>query len=205
MIDIDTILPQVLRYVPMVPDIVAYSAINEAARKLCEVTKEWTHSTSVAVTAAPEQDVPMPTGSAILEIQHARLDETTLDPRIKSYLDAKYPDWQESTEENAPRYITSTTPDTVTLYPLAAGTLKVRLILKPSLNALELPDFCADYGATLGRGAAGSLLVMPNRDFANPQLGMAHIAWFDAEMNRLQVKRARTQLGAPVRTKPRFF
>ncbi|MEG3807310.1 hypothetical protein DBT53_005940 [Aerococcus mictus] len=102
--------------------------------------------------------------------------------------------------------MTQSAPNTVTLFPKASGSLSLRLILLPSQDATTLPDFLVDqYAREIGWGAAGEILTTPNAEFANPQLGLDFRSRFEDRLNSLQVRAAKGQHGAPLRTRGRYM
>jgi len=204
--DIDSFLPDLLTLVPNCPDILAYRWLREAAGDVCTRTKGWRERDSFTISAADNVGVCTIGDASIVEIQNARLDETELEPKIPEWLDEKHPDWQDDENEGTAQYITQTAADTVSIYPRAGGTLKVRLVLKPSRSAMRLPDFLWEHHSMLvAKGAAAYLLIQPKTDFENPQLGAAYRADFTSALEGIVRKTRRGQQAAPVRTIARFF
>ena len=204
--DIDDFLPSVLTLVPDCPDPLAFRFLREAGGELCEATKSWTETDTLTVTSTLGHAVTTIADAHIVEIRNARLDGRPLEPKPVAWLDEHFPDWQDGAVTGGARFVTQTAPDTVSIVPPTGGTLKVRLVLKPSPEALELPDFLFDHHQQmLARGAAGYLLTLPRTGFENPQLGSAYLNAFKSDLSRVGRKALRTQTGAPVRTKPRWF
>ncbi len=205
MIDIDDFLPEALRWAPNTSDPVAYRAIINAAREVCERGRIWREPDQMTITAPACQSVCTIPDADIVFIEAALLDGRELKPVTVTWLNKTYPRWNlESEEVNSARYITQIEPNTLTIYPLASGTLSLQLVLKPSRSALNLPRFLLDeYYELIGRGAAASILTDPNSP--NPQLGLAHQQWFSTELDRFAYKAARGQQRAPLRTRGAYF
>jgi len=62
-----------------------------------------------------------------------------------------------------------------------------------------------NYRTEIARGAAGRILTSPHSDIANPSLGISLLAEFHERLDTLSLKALKTQLGAPLRTKPSYF
>lgn len=201
MLDIDDFLPEVLRYAPNASDLVAQRHLRAAARQICERLKIWRDNDRFPITAPDMEGVCTFRDAAIETIEAAFLDGQPLQPTTVAWLDGQYPTWSINADQSGmAKYITQLEPNTVTVFPRASGTMNVRLVLKPARDALSLPAFLLDdYSEELGRGAASRILTDPNSE--NPQLGLDLRQWFDARLDRLAVKAAKGQQGAPLRTK----
>lgn len=204
--DLDELLPQVMPLAPSCPEVIALRYLREAARQYCQVMPVWRDTDSFTITAEQYEQLSSLPDVEIVKIETAHLDETKLEPVAVGDLDQKHPNWFNSTDEGSARYVTQIGPDSVSLYPRAAGTLTMRLVLKPSLQARTVPEVLVTrYADIIGRGAAGNILLLPNTEFANPALGSAHLAFFNSKINVGAQLRARSgQQRAPLRTKARF-
>lgn len=203
--DIDLMLPRVLRYAPACPEVLALAHLRDAAREFCSRTRLWRLSDSFALPEAGEDLLCAPQGSIILEIAAARIDGRPLDPVTVLWLDANHFGWRDEADTSGAKYITQTEPDSVRVVPAQSGTLALELILAPTDDAEQLPDFMIDQHArVLANGAIGEVLNTPS-DFANPQLGAAFVERFDADLSRLSITARKGQQNAPLRTRSAFF
>lgn len=205
--DIDELLPQVLPYAPRCPEPTAIRFLREAAREVCKVSLLWRESDSFPVAAPDCEGVCTISDAAIERIESAFLDDRQLDPVTLPYLDSIEPGWRNAEDAGTPAdFITQLGPNTVTIYPRATGTLKIGLVLVPSMTALMLPDFLLDqYGIEIGKGAAGRVLALPNPDnpeMVNPSLASALLGEFSAFLDRLRTGASRGQQHARRRTRP---
>lgn len=205
--DIDDFLPQVMVYAPNCSDVIAYRYIREAAREFCRRTKAWRESDTVTVSTPSDEAVSTISDAEIMLIQRAELGGVRLEPQTVAWLDENRPGWETHTDEASPRYITQVRPNMVSIYPRAAGTLTMRLVLKPSLTALTLPSFLLDqWGTEIGKGAAGRILQLGTDDGGgNPAFGQALLAEFDSALGTEAIRTARGQQGARLRTKGSYF
>lgn len=203
--DIDDLLPEVLIYAPKVPHIVAFRFIREIAKEFCQRTRLWRAQDEFEVTAPESEGITTISDANIFEVEWAELEDIALEPVKPSWLDQNVPLWQTLENETA-KYVTQLSPNTLTVVPKATGTLKLRLVLEPSRKAMTLPDFMVEqHGTLIGRGAAARIMLTPDQDYTNPNLGAAMNAEFKADLDRLAVKAVKGQQRAPLRTKGSFF
>lgn len=205
--DLDELLPQVMPLAPSCPEPVALRYLREAARQYCAAMSVWRDTDSFTVSAPEFEQLCTIPDAEIVKIETAHLGDAKLEPVALADLDARHPNWYIDESEGPARYITQIGPDSVSLYPRATGTLKLRLVLKPSLQATMVPDVLVTrFAEIIGRGAAGNILLVPNTEYTNPSLGAAHLAYFNSKINTGARFRAQAgQQRAPQRTKPRFF
>lgn len=207
MVDIDEVLPDVLVQAPSCPQPFAIRQIRDAAREFCEQTRIWKETDEITVTTPESEGVISPTDAAIVAVEEAWLDGSHLEAKTVAWLDENVPNWHAFEEDSgSPRYVTQLAPNTVTIVPKATGTLRVRLILKPSRSADTLPEFLIDqYCRQIGEGAAGRVLVTQGREFTNPQLGAALLDKFAGEISAAQIKVAKGQTGGRLRTRGQYL
>jgi hypothetical protein len=205
MIDIDDFLPEALRWAPNTSDPVAYRAIINAAREVCERGRIWREPDQMTVTAPACQSVCTIADADIVSIEAAFLDDRQLEPVTVPWLNKNHPRWNlEGNAASSAQYVTQIEPNTLTIYPQVSGQLTLQLVLKPSRNALNLPRFLlSEYFELIGRGAASAILTDPNSP--NPNLGQAHRQWFEKELDNFATKAARGQQRARLRTRGAYF
>lgn len=203
--DIDTLLPRVLRYAPACPEVLALSHLRDAGKEFCRRTRLWRMADAFTIPDTGEDILCAPQGSYILEIAGSRLDGRDLEPVTALFLDAHYFGWRDDISASGARWVTQTEPDSVRVVPPQGGTLKLELILAPTDDADQFPDFMVDqYAQAIANGAIGEILSTPS-DFANPQLGGAFVQRFNADLDRLSVSARKGQQNAPMRARAQFF
>jgi hypothetical protein len=209
---IDRFLPDVRVYAPACSDFMAFRFIRDAARELCARTRIWKEWDSFTVNDPTDEILTTIVDAEIIDIEAARLDDHDLEPVTPAILDEKHPGWSTDTAEGTGRYITQLIPNRVALYPRATGSLRVRLVLKPSLQSTSFPDFLYFSHANLiGKGAAGKALQVPETAYTNPQAAAALLAQFEqgdtghGGVAGLVQTASRGQQRAPRRTKPQWF
>ncbi len=206
MVDIDEFLPELLVLAPKCPEPLAFRYLRDAAVELCERTRVWTETDQVSITAPRCEYICVSQDAQLVGWKNARLDGRVLDTIRLDELDDIMPDWQDQDADiAAARWITQSAPNTLSIVPRQTGTLKLRLILKPSRRALSFPEFLLDHHATaIAKGAAARVLTTPS-EFANPELGSAYHSDFKATLDSLALKEAKGQQGARLRTKGSYF
>jgi hypothetical protein len=203
---IDELLPQILPFAPSAPEPIALRYIIEACRELCHSARLWRVWHDVQVVVPEAQPIITVPDAEIVEIQAARLNNHDLQAVTVGWLDESHPGWDREAAPGSARFITQTNPRLMSFWPREKGTAQIRLVLQPSLNAQTLPDVLVGlHATTVGRGAAGMMLMLPTASFANPNLGAALISEFRSKLASLKVEHTKGQPGARLRTKGAFF
>lgn len=203
---LDLFLPKVHQFAPGVGDPVAYEWIREAAITFCERTRSWRSSDAYNVTGVYPGDVRAPAGSVIHEIEMVTFDDQELLAKTPDELDLLTPGWRTGAARGYPMYFTQLDPNTIAVSPLAGGRVGAWLVLKPSADAIAVPDFIADqYRQAIADGALMRVLALPKTDWANPQLAMAFAAAFESRLVALSNKGAAGQQRAHPRSKSVFY
>lgn len=207
MIDLDAMLPRVLPFVPGAPDPLVFQHLREAARDLCDRARFWLQTDTLPIAAPDFEQVLTIPDVDVVAIKAGSIDGgCPLEPKTVAELDDIRPGWAEDTCEAEARYVTQLEPGAITVYPRQAGTLTLRLVLRPSLVALSIPDWLvSQHGTALGRGAAGRILVLPNQEYGSPAIGATMIAEFGAYLDTWSVRGRKGQTGGRLRTKPQPF
>ena len=203
--DIDLLLPHVMQYAKGCSDPIAVHHLREAAQRFCESTNSWRAEDEFTVAAGVDGVVVVPQDSTLHALESARFNGTKIDPVSLSWLDDHMPRWREI-ESSAAKYITQTEFDTVQLVPKAAGTLALVMLLKPSEEAQQLPDFLIDkYATTIAAGALENILLLPRQPFTNPALAGVFAQRFKDATGRRFAIGLKGQQRAPIRVKAQFF
>lgn len=191
--ELDDFLPLIRQHAGNVPDPVAFRTLVHAAREFAEVSRLWRKTETMEIIDAFGEVVPDSNDCEIIDIEWAALNDCTLTPTTVEHLDRRYPLWMSETKVGTAMYIVQTAPRTVRMYPAQTGQIDMRVILKPSLDAYNLPDFfLTEHGEHLAMGAAAKALIMPNRAFTNVEYGMALFGAFTQRNSTLRTRRSRT-------------
>jgi hypothetical protein len=209
--DIDDFLPEVLTYAPNCNEPQALKAIREAARELCHNARLWRDNDTIQLSSPLYSGLCTIADASIVDIEAAQVTESddsalrSLEPVTMAWLNDNKPQWASDPDSNTANYVFTINPNTVSTYPRQTGTLKLKLVLQPSLTALTLPDWLYDLHRTvIGGGAAAKLLVMPS-DWANPTLGTGMLRLFNSKVASIKTEATKGQQGARLRTKGDWF
>lgn len=211
--DIDDFLPEVLIYAPNCAEPLALKFIREAARDLCHNARLWRDVSTVTLMAPDYEGINSSTDAEIVEIERAEmLDDNgggsrQLVPVTMAWLNDNQPGWADDLESarGGGSYVFQINPNTVSVYPRQEGTLRLKLVLQPSLDAAVLPDWLYSLHRTvIGRGAAAKALITPS-EWANPQLGGVMHDAFTSNVASVRTEFTKGQQGARLRTRSNWF
>lgn len=210
MTDLEDFLPKILPFAPGCPEPTAFEHLLNAARDFCEETKLWRFDDTFQLGDDPNI-VCTPQGAVIHQFERCDYNGRKIDPKSLDWLDDHYPRWRSDDEtwEGEPQWFTQVCPDTVRVVPApceTGGGIHVWLRLKPSEDADQLPDFLfKQHGTLLSWGALGSILMLPNQTFSDPNRAAFFQAKFDQGLGRKSKLQSTGQQRAPIRTKATFF
>lgn len=185
---------------PSCPEPVADVHILSAARAFCMATRCWREQDTITVTGDEDEILCVPPYATLFEIERASFNGRPLERT--AFADARVSDIGE------PSQITQLQQNSIALGPRGGcgGTLAISMFLMPAQNAQVLPDFLYEqYGETIGQGALGSLLAVPDQPFSNPSLAMYHATLFQQAKDRNFNVSVRGQQRAPMRTRSSYF
>ena len=206
-IDIERFLPAMRTYVRNVPEPVAERFVRAAAREFCRITRIWRDICELTVEEALITLSCTIADARILEIEHASIDGAELTPKAPSQLDDVWPGWSDvDAQPGAAKYITQLGGNTISLVPRQAGTIRMRIVLIPSDDALNLPEILLDeHSETIGIGAASKAMLVPGTEYTNPAAAAGLSQNFISRANTERWRVAKTKPGARLRTKPNYF
>lgn len=205
-------LPYVLPEAAACPSPTAEFQLRLAAIEFCERTRCWRHLTSVAVSAE-NSTLAAPALTTIHEFEEATFDGKLLVPTQYTAIEAEA--LKGELREGQPTHITQTEPGKVTIYPYAAGTLRLSMFLKPQhgtlfgfdpVNPLRdalnvVPPFMLEqHAAALAHGALARILILPRQTWTDPERAAFHRTMFDRAIGACSTSNMRGQQRAPVRT-----
>jgi len=167
------------------PIFVAVESVRDAAIEFCARSRYWrANLTPVNVVAGQAAyTLSPPADSIIHEILSVRHNTFVVSPTTEFSLDDS-PSWRLLTSSQAEEwYSNEQNVINLTPTPSVAGTAKldVRVILKPSRTALNIPSQLYDhYLEEVAAGAKARLMVMPGVEWINPALAGHYKTIFDA-------------------------
>lgn len=208
MMQLDDLVVRVRERVPAAPIPLAERHIIDKATVLCERIPAWRDNDEITFGPnQPDEYVCTIPYANLDRIETAYFEDISLEAVTPGYLDVRYPNWDNGAGEvNTPRYVTQLSTDTVRIYPVQPGKLRLRMVLKPDAEATLLPDsIIRQYGRELAIGAAGEIMLLPDVEYQNPQLGSALLSRFASWLDKEAVKTSKTQLRVPKRSIPSYL
>lgn len=188
-------LPEVVQYVPDVPEFVAINAIRNACIEFCEKSRYW----QTDIPAVPlqsnvaEYTVQVPPESKFVDIVEAYADEVLLIPKSSEELARiyRYTDWR--TVQGMPAYITRVNYPTVQVVPyLASATgqeLSMRVALAPTRDATEIDEeIYEQFLEYISYGARGRLYSTPKQPYYDKNAAMDYTRMFRAGINEARTR-----------------
>lgn len=205
MIDVEEFLSRILPFAPGCPEPSAIAAIIEAARVFCRRTRLWRSTDQMTATTGSSNCLCAPAGAEVFEVESLSFEGADLKPISIADLDDKQPGWREYTGDS-PRWFTQTDIGEILLVPPGAGVVKMATILLPSMDATQLPDFLYDqYAKDIANGALAEILLLPKRDFTDPNMAGVYQVRFDATLDALATRPIKGQQRARVRSRSEYF
>jgi hypothetical protein len=108
--------------------------------------------------------------------------------------------------EGQPRFYTQLLPGSLRVAPVDSGMLVVNMILKPSMDADQVPDFLLNqYHELVAWGALGRLLSTPDQPFTDVAMGAAYLSMAEQKLGALSWRGVTGQQRAPVRTRGNYM
>lgn len=216
-------LPLMRPHLPSLPVPLAELQLRLAAIEFCERTRCWRSLIDVTFTGENHQAIVAPDYAAIHDFEFAVFESDDISRR--SLTPTQYseiaPEGLTLYEGSAPDHITQVTPNTVTIFPFAAGTVSLSLFLKPRhgqdfANAAntapaqdylnQVPDFLlTQWGEAIAAGALARAFAIPKAEWTNGNLAAMHLARFERYCDTSFAHQIKGQHRARKRMIPQFF
>lgn len=171
-VSFDKFLPEVLQFVPDVPEHVARNAIKNAAIEFCTKTYYWQYNApSISVVAGKgNYAVETPADTKMVGIIVAYYDTNLLIPQSPDTLASIYRlgNWQQI--QGSPQYITQIQKPEVVLVPYPfqdkSNVLNIRVALAPTRDSEEIDvNIYENHLLTIANGAKAILYNTPGQPY----------------------------------------
>jgi hypothetical protein len=196
----DSLVKEVLPYVPGCPDSLVINHLRAATIEACEKSKAYVQDLDPISTVAGvfEYDFDQPTGTdvhRILWMIHAGDD---LDPISPRSLELNFPDWRN--RSSIPRVYLQKNPDTFWLVPVptsaSTDAVVLSVALKPTRSSNNIStDFSTDYRDAIIYGALYRLLRIPAKDWSDSTAASDYYNLFQGEINDAELRGRGGDLG----------
>jgi hypothetical protein len=180
--------------------------IQAAMDEFCAATNIWTEELDpFGVLAGMNQySIPVDNFTRVLGVESVRYNGLLLRPMTPRLMDRSFPLWGEITGENQVQaYWVELDDDDqlLTFWPTPVmsvpASVIMRVSLKPTASATSVPGFFFDdWRTVIGSGALEQILMIPNKDWTNPQMATMHGAKFRTGKARAKARAIGMQSGA---------
>lgn len=178
---LDVFLPQISTKVMGCPDPVVRDALVRAAAEFCTRSECWHELQAAAsVTSANfPYSIPVAAHARVIRLLAAKVDGSTITETSYGALDS-VEDWD--TETDTPAHYLFNSSDKLIVYPLpiAAVSLRLRVVYTVARAATVLEDFLyTRWLEEIASGAVAKLVSEPNKVWSNPDQYAFHKAIFE--------------------------
>jgi hypothetical protein len=206
MIDLDAFLPEISPKAPGAPAPAAYKAILQACDDICTRSRQWRYSDEIPVQDVNEMDIPIPDQATLVDFESVLFNDRPLESKTVQWMDQCMRGWRRGTIEGQPRFYTQLLPGSLRIAPVDTGLLLVNMILKPSMDADQVPTFLFElHHELVAWGALGRLLSTPDQPFTDVTMGAAYFGLVDQKLGALAWRGATGQQRAPVRSRSDYM
>ena len=168
----DDFLPEVMQFMPDVPELIARNAVRNAAIEFCEKTRYWQIDINPISVVAGKNNyvIETPSGTKYVGMVNAYYDTNLMIPKGPDELASIYRmgDWQQV--EGTPQYVTQIIKPEVILVPTPyqnkANCFHVRVAIAPTRDSDEISqDIYEQYLMVIANGAKGILYNTPGQSY----------------------------------------
>ena len=191
MASFESLVKDVLPYVPGCPDSLIQTNIRSAAIELCEKSKAFTFDLDPITTISGEYEYKFdqPSGTEVHQILWATYDGNDLDPISPRSLELNYPDWRDKT--GTPTVYLQKTVNTFWLVPVPndGKELLVNVALKPTRTTNNIDtEFSNTYRDGIIYGTIFRLLRIPQKEWTDPIASADYFNLFQAEISDAELR-----------------
>lgn len=171
-VSFDDFLPEVMQFLPDVPEHIAKNAIRNAAIEFCEKTRYWQIDIDPISVVAKKNNyvIETPSGTKYVGMVNAYFDTNLMIPKGPDELARIYRmgDWQQV--EGTPQYVTQIIKPEVILVPTPyadkADCFHVRVSIAPTRDSDEITqDIYENYLMVIANGAKAILYNTPGQPY----------------------------------------
>jgi hypothetical protein len=196
----DSMIKDVLPYVPNCPDSLIESSLRSACIEFAERSKAYTFDLD-AITSIPgvyEYEFDQPSGTDVHQILWMTYDGNDLDPISPRSLELNYSDWRNKT--SVPQVYLQKTPDAFWVIPIpgsaVANGIQLSVALKPSRTTNNIDTtFSNSYRDGIVYGTLYRLLRIPSKDWTDVSASRDYLSLFNQEIVQAELKARGGDLG----------
>jgi len=191
MASFDSLIRDILPYVPGCPDSLIESNLRSATIEFCEKSRAYVHDLDAinTVSGVFEYEFDQPTGTEVHQVLWATYDGHDLDPISPRSLELNFPDWRD--RGGTPTVYLQKTPSSFWLVPVANSDkeLLMGVALKPTRTSNSIStEFSNTYRDGLMYGAVYRLLRIPAKEWTDPSAAADFFGLFNEQIRLAELK-----------------
>ena len=196
----ESLIKEILPYVPGCPDSVVESNLRAATIEFCEKTKAYVQDLDpiTSISGTYEYDFGQPTGTSVHSILWMIHDGEDLDPISPRSLELNYPDWRD--RSSTPQVYLQKNADTFWVVPVPnskiTNSIQLSVALKPTRTTNNIStSFSNDYRDGIIFGTLYRLLRIPSRDWSDPLAASYYLGLFGEQVAAAELRARSGDLG----------
>jgi len=196
----DSMIKEILPYVPGCPDTLVKTHMRAATIEACEKSQAYVHDLDPisTVSGVYEYDFGQPTGTDVHQILWMIHDGNDLDPISPRSLELNFPDWRN--RSSIPRVYLQKNPDTFWVVPVPSSSktnaIRLSVALKPTRTSNNInTNFSTDYRDAIIYGTLFRLMRIPAKDWSDPVASTDYYALFQNEIAEAELRGRAGDLG----------
>ena len=196
----ESLIKEILPYVPGCPDPVVQSNLRAATIEFCEKSRAYVQDLDpiTSVSGTYEYEFDQPAGTSVHRILWMIYDGEDLDPISPRSLELNYPDWRDRSTK--PQVYLQKTADTFWVVPVPnskiTNGIQLSVALKPTRTSNNISTaFSNDYRDGILFGTLYRLLRIPARDWSDPAAAGDYLGLFNEQVAAAALRARSGDLG----------
>lgn len=200
MASFDSLVKDVLPYVPNCPDSLIESTLRSACIEFAERSKAYVYDLDsiTSISGVYEYEFDQPSGTDVHAILWMTYDGDDLDPISPRSLELNYSDWRNKT--SVPQVYLQKNPSTFWVIPVPGSAvtngIQLAVALKPSRTTSNIDTtFSNSYRDGIVYGTLYRLLRIPSKDWTDINASRDYLGLFNQEIVQAELKARGGDLG----------
>ena len=200
MASFDSLIRDILPFVPNCPDSLIESTLRSATIEFAERSKAYVFDLDAitSISGVYEYEFDQPSGTDVHQILWMTYDGDDLDPISPRSLELNYSDWRNKT--SVPQVYLQKTPNTFWVVPVPGSAvnngIQLSVALKPSRTTNNIDTtFSNSYRDGIVYGALYRLLRIPAKDWTDLRAASDYLSLFNQEIVQAELKARGGDLG----------
>jgi hypothetical protein len=196
----DSLIKEILPYVPGCPEVLIKSNLRSATIEFCEKSKAFVHDLEpiTSTSGIHEYEFDQPVGTSVHSILWAIYDGEDLDPISPRSLELNYPDWRD--RSSIPKVYLQKDSNKFWLIPVPNATqasiIQLSVSLKPTRTASNIDtSFSNDYRDGILYGTLYRLLRIPSRAWTDLYASADYLGLFRQQVAEAELRARSGDLG----------